>query len=147
MQSRFGSLIESLSNVTLGIVIGFITNNIVLPLFGYDVTLVDALGIALIFTVISLVRSYVIRRYFNRFEFFNKKLENTMENKIITLAVYSRGPLCLNRIYRYIGYDEVIFKTWEDAARDYLNRLPNCNNLISDFIIKNKEEILPILKN
>lgn len=73
MQTRLGSFAESLTNIVIGITIGFLSNIIVLPAFGYDVTLGDATMISLVFTAISLVRSYVIRRIYNKYNFFGKK--------------------------------------------------------------------------
>ncbi len=47
-------------------VIAAMTTAIVLPWFGYMVTAKDAAGISAIFTVVSLARSYLLRRAFNR---------------------------------------------------------------------------------
>lgn len=66
-QSRAGSVAESMANVAIGYGISCAANVVVLPLFGYHVTAGDALGIGLIFTLISLARSYVLRRVFNQF--------------------------------------------------------------------------------
>lgn len=71
-QSKIGSLAESLTNIAIGITIGFLSNVLVLPAFGYDVTLADSFYISLVFTVISLVRSYAIRRFYNKHNFFSK---------------------------------------------------------------------------
>ena len=65
MQSKKQSLIESLTSTTIGIIIGIVLNLTILPIFGYPVSVVDSLWISLIFTAISVVRSYVIRRFFN----------------------------------------------------------------------------------
>lgn len=65
-QSRTHSMIESWANVAIGCGVSFVANIAVLPLFGFRVTAGDALGIGLIFTCISLVRSYLVRRLFNR---------------------------------------------------------------------------------
>jgi len=72
MQSKLGSLVESLTNIVIGITIGFVSNIIVLPAFGYNVTLGDATAISLVFTAISLVRSYLVRRVYNRYNFFGE---------------------------------------------------------------------------
>ena len=72
MQSKKGSLAESLVNIAIGITIGFVSNIIVLPAFGYDVTIADGVAISLVFTAISLVRSYTIRRVFNKYNFFGR---------------------------------------------------------------------------
>ena len=65
MQSKKQSLIETLTSVFVGWLIGVILNLTILPLFDYNITVVDSLWVSLIFTVISVVRGYVIRRFFN----------------------------------------------------------------------------------
>ena len=65
MQSKKQSLIESLTSTTIGIIIGIVLNLTILPIFGYPVSVVDSLWISLIFTAISVIRSYIIRRFFN----------------------------------------------------------------------------------
>ena len=65
MQSKKQSLIESLTSTTIGIIIGIVLNLTILPIFGYPVSLSDSLWISLIFTAISVVRSYAVRRIFN----------------------------------------------------------------------------------
>ena len=65
MQSKMESMIESLTSTTIGIIIGIVLNLTILPIFGYPVSLSDSLWISVIFTIVSIVRSYVIRRFFN----------------------------------------------------------------------------------
>ena len=65
MQTKKESMIESLTSTTIGWLIGVILNLTVLPLFDYNITVVDSLLMSLIFTVISVVRGYLIRRFFN----------------------------------------------------------------------------------
>lgn len=67
MQSRTNSLIESATNILIGYWCAVLAQLIVFPMMGIDVPLDKNLMIGLIFTLISLVRSYVIRRAFNRF--------------------------------------------------------------------------------
>lgn len=70
-QTRLGSFVEAWANIAVGFGINFAANLAVLPLFGFNVTASDAFGIGVIFTGISLARSYVLRRWFNglkRFE-------------------------------------------------------------------------------
>jgi hypothetical protein len=64
-QTRLGSLIEALANVVIGFGINWVANMAILPLFGFHVTGAQAFGIGVFFTVISIVRSYVLRRWFN----------------------------------------------------------------------------------
>ena len=65
MQTKKQSAIESLTSTTIGIIIGIVLNLTILPIFGYPVSLSDSLWISVIFTVISIIRSYIIRRWFN----------------------------------------------------------------------------------
>ena len=65
MQSKKDSLIESLTSTTIGWLIGVILNLTVLPLFDYNITVVDSLLVSLIFTAVSVARGYVVRRIFN----------------------------------------------------------------------------------
>ena len=65
MQSKRESMIESLTSTTIGIIIGIVLNLTILPIFDYNITVVDSLWISVIFTIVSIIRSYVIRRFFN----------------------------------------------------------------------------------
>jgi len=70
-QTKFGSFVESWANIIVGFSINFFANMAILPLFGFKVSAGSAFEIGLIFTAISLVRSYVLRRYFNGLRFGN----------------------------------------------------------------------------
>lgn len=64
MQSRWMSLVESVANVLVGYIVAVVTQVLVFPLFGWRATLSENLMIELIFTGVSLVRSYLLRRAF-----------------------------------------------------------------------------------
>ncbi|MBF9235564.1 hypothetical protein I2H38_19565 [Microvirga sp. BT350] len=64
-QSKRASMIEALANVAIGYGISVAANIAVMPAFGYHITVGQAAGMGLIFTVISIVRSYMLRRAFN----------------------------------------------------------------------------------
>jgi len=66
MQTKTQSLIESITNIAIGYSVAVVSQLAVFPLFNINVTIQDNLMIGLYFTVISLVRSYVVRRYFNK---------------------------------------------------------------------------------
>ena len=63
-QSSLMSLVESLANVLVGYVVAVATQMLVFPLFGLAVTVTENLLIGLIFTAVSIVRSYALRRGF-----------------------------------------------------------------------------------
>jgi hypothetical protein len=64
-QSKLGSFIESCMNIAIGYGIALLSQLTIFPLYGIHISLSTNLWIGLWFTVISLVRSYVIRRWFN----------------------------------------------------------------------------------
>lgn len=65
-QTRLVSLIESMMNVFTGFFVSWaVWVLLVAPLFGFDAGYARALGITSIFTISSLMRAYVIRRWFN----------------------------------------------------------------------------------
>jgi hypothetical protein len=71
MQTKFGSFVEAWANIAVGFTINFIANLLVWPLFGLSMGARTAFLGGVIFTVISLVRSYVLRRWFNNLKFGN----------------------------------------------------------------------------
>ena len=68
MQSKRNSAFEAVTNVAIGYLVSVLANVLILPLFGYNVTIGDSFAIGLAFTLVSLVRSYLLRRAFNWIE-------------------------------------------------------------------------------
>ncbi|WP_295445467.1 hypothetical protein [uncultured Thiodictyon sp.] len=66
MQTRTHSAQESIANVAIGYGVALASQLILFPWFGIHLPLSDNLWIGAWFTVISLVRSYLVRRWFNR---------------------------------------------------------------------------------
>lgn len=64
-QSRLSSLLESCLNILIGYLIAVGGQLLIFPLFSIHIPLHDNLLIGGCFTGISLVRSYLIRRWFN----------------------------------------------------------------------------------
>lgn len=64
-QTKKGSFVEAWANVVIGFITGYVANLTILPLYGFDVSYSQALGIVVLFTAISVVRSYYVRRLFN----------------------------------------------------------------------------------
>jgi len=67
-QNNFLSVVETTFNVGSGVFIAWAMAYWLLPLWGYSYTGTQALTITLVFTSVSWVRSYLWRRFFNRFE-------------------------------------------------------------------------------
>lgn len=64
-QTWWGSIVEAKVNIAVGFGVAFAANAVVLPAFGYPVTVADNLGITIVFTVISVIRQLLVRRFFN----------------------------------------------------------------------------------
>ena len=64
MQSRRQSLIEAITNVVVGYTLAVMTQIVVFPWFVLQVSLGDNLAIGALFVMISLLRSYALRRLF-----------------------------------------------------------------------------------
>jgi hypothetical protein len=64
IQSRFMSLVESITNVLVGFGVAILTQALVFPLFGIHVTMGDHVAIGGVFTAVSLIRGYLLRRLF-----------------------------------------------------------------------------------
>jgi hypothetical protein len=64
-QTKLGSLIEAFINIVIGFGINFTANMTIFPLFGWSISVEQNIALGACYTVISLVRSYVIRRWFN----------------------------------------------------------------------------------
>ena len=64
-QTRLESLLESIVNILIGYGVALLSQILIFPLFGIIASLSTNLWIGAWFTVISLIRSYIIRRWFN----------------------------------------------------------------------------------
>lgn len=66
MQSKLDSFIEAWSSTAVGFALSFLVQQFVInPLFELKVSFVENLAIVAIFTVVSVTRSYFVRRFFN----------------------------------------------------------------------------------
>jgi len=65
-QSRAMSLVESVANVVVGYGVAVVTQILIFLIFGLHTTLAQNLKLGLFFTVVSLGRSYALRRLFER---------------------------------------------------------------------------------
>ena len=66
MQSRLMSLIESLTNVAIGMVVSFFGQIVVSHWYNLPLNLAQNMQIVMFFTVLSVLSSYFVRRWYNR---------------------------------------------------------------------------------
>ena len=63
-QSRLMSLVESIANVAVGYGVAVVTQILIFPIFGLHTTLAQNLKMGAVFTVVSIARSFALRRVF-----------------------------------------------------------------------------------
>ena len=63
-QSRLMSLVESVANVIVGYGVAVVTQILIFPVFGLHTTLGQNLAMGGVFTIVSLARSFLLRRFF-----------------------------------------------------------------------------------
>lgn len=78
MQSRLGSFVESLLNILIGYGVALVSQIIIFEWYGIQISMKDQAMIGIWFTIISIVRSYVVRRFFNRL--IVRKMQNAISN-------------------------------------------------------------------
>lgn len=66
MQSRFASLVEVTLNTLSGFVVSLLVSWLVYPLYGWQPSMGQMTQLTVIFTIVSIARSWLWRRYFNR---------------------------------------------------------------------------------
>lgn len=67
-QTKRQSAIETVTSVAIGYLVAIGSQVVIFPLFGLAVSFSDNLLIGAFFTVVSIIRGYLIRRIFNRLQ-------------------------------------------------------------------------------
>jgi hypothetical protein len=65
-QTRSGSAIEAATNVAVGFLLAFVLQGLLYPVVGIATTPQTNLLIAAVFTAVSVLRSYLVRRAFEQ---------------------------------------------------------------------------------
>lgn len=71
-QSKKASLLEVTTNTLIGLIIAYHAQVYIFPLYGIQVSTATNVQLVLIFTLISILRSYVLRRIFNRYKYTHR---------------------------------------------------------------------------
>ena len=66
MQTKYQSFIEANTSTLVGFIVSYILSYTVLPLYGVEQSHSVSFQITLIYTIASIVRGYLVRRYFNK---------------------------------------------------------------------------------
>lgn len=66
MQSKKFSIIESITNTATGFIVSLFIQLIIYPALNIPVTFEQNMLITSVFTAVSIIRGYIVRRVFNR---------------------------------------------------------------------------------
>ena len=66
MQTKIQSLVEAVTNTLSGLVLAFVVNMLLMGAAGVSATAKQNLLIVGGHTIVSVIRSYVVRRFFNK---------------------------------------------------------------------------------
>ena len=66
MQTKTFSLIEAITSTLIGFIISLVVQLIIYPIMGIQVTITQNLTITSVFTIVSILRGYIVRRFFNK---------------------------------------------------------------------------------
>ena len=65
-QSKLASMVEVATNMAVGFIVSVYAQAVIFPMYGFStLSLTENVQIVTIFTIISMVRSYLVRRFFN----------------------------------------------------------------------------------
>lgn len=66
MQTKRISLIEAIVSTLIGFIVSLIVQLIIYPIMDIKATIEQNLTITTVFTIVSIVRGYLVRRFFNK---------------------------------------------------------------------------------
>ena len=66
-QSKKKSIIESISGTLIGLLTSFLIQLVLYPLLDIPVTIHQNILITLVFFIVSIIRGYLVRRFFNKY--------------------------------------------------------------------------------
>jgi len=72
-QSRAMSLVEAATNVVVGYGVAVVTQILIFPIFGVHTTLAQNLKMGAVFTIVSIGRSFALRRVFEEIRIASEK--------------------------------------------------------------------------
>lgn len=65
MQTRLMSMVETITNVAIGLIVSFLSQVVIFKYYDIHISLAQNLELTLYFTVVSVIRGFALRRFFN----------------------------------------------------------------------------------
>ncbi len=105
MQSKTTSIAESVINTGSGLIINTIVQIIFFPYFGITVTVVKMGSLSIIFSALSLIRNYAVRRLFDKWrDGIQTKKMSMIESTVNTVAGIVLGFLIQFPLFYWFGF-------------------------------------------
>lgn len=64
-QTRTMSMVETITNVAIGLIVSFLSQVVIFKYYDIHISLAQNLELTLYFTVVSVIRGFALRRFFN----------------------------------------------------------------------------------
>ena len=58
-------MVETITNVAIGLIVSFLSQVVIFKLYDIHISLAQNLELTLYFTVVSVIRGFALRRFFN----------------------------------------------------------------------------------
>jgi flagellar motor component MotA len=84
-QSRLMSLVEAIANVVVGMIVAVATQIVAFPTLGVQASLGQNVRLALVFTIVSIGRSFLLRRLFEAAVMRSREFR-VMATRVLLLA-------------------------------------------------------------
>jgi hypothetical protein len=99
-QTKLQSLFESFINIAIGYWISFAANWFILPLFGFNVSISQNFKIGFLYTLVSVARSYMVRRFFNKKHKDAKIKSSVKDMELLANSCVKHADEIANKIHK-----------------------------------------------
>lgn len=83
-QSKRQSFIEAIINSILGYIVAILSQYLIFPMYGVHLPFYSHLEMGLFFTIISILRSFILRRIFNLIQLRTSNVNDAQTMETIT---------------------------------------------------------------
>lgn len=120
-QTRFHSLVEIGTSTTIGYMVAVLSQMVIFPLFNVYVSFGENFIIAAWFTVISLIRGYMVRRWFNN---LGSEIDDFLARIIVKFpksSSFQRSNFHREKNVEYHGEKNVEFPTLHPLLQESID--------------------------
>lgn len=101
-QTKLGSLVEVIVGTAIGMVISLIAQIPIFPLYGIEISMAEDIQIVILFTVVSIIRGYMVRRAFESWETLKDQFIVRLWGRVLAVVV-AGGAKVTGAIHAWLG--------------------------------------------